>query len=184
MGTTWSLLIQIHTSDRDRSESDETTTSSAVPELERVIVDLENEESLRGVRYLEDIDSLVACSRSLESFRCRYSAKLASKPSRPVKCKNTKLTKYIENRESFEITRDRAYEHGHRESVVKGTEWFEFSFLAIDDWPVFVLFQPDYDSPFYDDVPTISTSDVEGRLLAACTAFMREVVAAATKTAK
>lgn len=68
-----------------------------------------------GIVVTTDVDLLVACSTSLESFACRRETKLNVRPKHVLVCQNTKLTKYFEKRASFPLERVASFQHGHKE---------------------------------------------------------------------
>ncbi|EZA55460.1 hypothetical protein X777_04759 [Ooceraea biroi] len=53
------------------------------------------------VHVVGDIDSLLVCATSLQPFRCRYIAKVNTRPAIGI-CRNTKLSAYINKRDRFD----------------------------------------------------------------------------------
>jgi len=65
--------------------------------------------------------------------------------------------------------------------VTENAPWHEFSFLSVDDRPVFAAFQADFDCPFFHKVPVWSIFMEEARLRAVCTAFTNRIVLPAAR---
>jgi len=59
------------------------------------------EVSATGLIAKSDIDSLMICARSLEPFRCRYIAKICTKPAKITAYQNIKLTKGVDSVTNF-----------------------------------------------------------------------------------
>lgn len=93
---------------REEEEQEERNKLTPMPVMPR-------EVTSSGIVVTTDVDLLVACSTSLESFACRRETKLNVRPKHVLVCQNTKLTKYFEKRASFPLERVASFQHGHKE---------------------------------------------------------------------
>jgi len=98
------------------------------------------EVSATGLIAKSDIDSFMICARSLESFRCRYIAKICTKPAKIIACQNIKLTRYFKKRASFRLNRLPDFTHGYREIASPTDKWFECAIGSVDDRRIWLLF--------------------------------------------
>jgi len=142
------------------------------------------EVSATGLIAKSDIDSLMICAR-LEPFRCRYIAKMCTKPAKITACQNVKLTRYLTKKASFRLRRLPEFTHGFREIASATDKWFECAIGSMDDRRLWLLFQLDAGSVFFvENAPLgncIEGDRQESRLRAACSAFMMHMVTCAAR---
>lgn len=115
------------------------------------------------LRIKHDVDSMIISCRSVEPFKCRYTCVIYAEPNIPVQVKNSKFTKYMDNRHCFDLRRKpRMQTRNEIEDGGRASKWYEFVIGVIDNRELFVAYKMDLTSPFYEGVPPRSTTTSEG----------------------
>lgn len=116
-------------------------------------------------------------STSLEPFYCNTYAVLETFPKRVLRCKNKKLTAYLERRNKFRSVRPPTLT-AHLDHLDIDREWYEFRIGSIDKRDLYVLFQTEKRPSAFRQ----SGKERDGPLRVACEAFARRIIFGAIQT--
>lgn len=127
-----------------------------------------------------DIDSIIACSYTMEPFRCNYSCSIDMRPKTISRSKNTKLTLYLSKRKKFAQRHPRKF-HVASDRIYPDNHWYEFVLGSIDDRQLNLLFQIDDNCALLKDVPRQPTAKEGGQLRVSCNYFIAKFVQRAAR---
>lgn len=172
----------------EEEEEEEDVTSSDTDDVTSSDTDDVPHPSLRALNPLEididygsgsdleihsDIDSILICTTTIEPFYCRYIFKMSTKVTVTL-VKNSKLTRYLSNRDSFSL-RHRSHFSCGDDKVSSDNSWYEFCLGSLDWRSLYVTFQIDGSSNLLEDVTT-----KDGHVIAT-NAFVHNVIVRAAK---
>jgi len=124
-----------------------------------------------------DIDSLMMATTSLEPFHCRMYAVFYTRPQRVLRCRNTKLTAYLERRHDLFGPLRSPSLSARPDKAKYDRIWYEFQVGAIDKRELFVLFQ--LRPPTIQFEKRQSGREDDGLLRMSCQAFIKRILFAA-----
>ncbi|CAL1672196.1 unnamed protein product [Lasius platythorax] len=99
------------------------------------------------VSVTSDIDSLLACTSSLEALVCEVGCTIYTRPN-IWPCKDIKLTRYLEKRPRFQDRRQRRDNDARPDRA-----WYELKLATLDGCLLFLQFQPDFEGAFFSRSP-------------------------------
>jgi len=126
----------------------------------------------------DDIHSLMMATTSLEPFNCRMYAMFYTRPQRVFRCKNTKLTAYLEKRHDL-FGPLRPSLSACPDKAKCDRIWYEFQVGTIDKRELYVLFQL---RPPTDRIEKRQSGrEEDGLLRLSCQAFIKRILFAAIR---